>query len=131
MMADYRIKGLANQNSGYRIKGLAQPQSDLQTNQGISSIPGYIGDVGLNLIMSAGEKAMKIPDEVTDAASQIMESPISGIGRAGANILSGMLEGGKQLYNFPFNINTYLGSKGVPLFKQTMGLAEKLKFGDT
>lgn len=109
----------------------AQRQPQQQESQGISSIPGDALDAGLNLIMKGGEKAMQLPDEFQAAGQQIAEHPISGTGRAAGGILSSLLEGGKQLYNLPLNINTYLGSKGVPLFKQTMGLAEKLKIGDT
>lgn len=107
------------------------PQMRQQDNQGIGSIPGDILDTGANLIMKGGEKVMQLPEEFQAAGQQLAEHPISGTGRAAGGILSSLLEGGKQLYNLPLNINTYLGSKGVPLFKQTMGLAEKLKVGDT
>ena len=106
------------------------PSGDEKT-RGILSIPGDIIESGANLLMKGGEKAMQIPDEISSAGQQLAENPISGTGRAAGGILSGLLEGGKQLYNLPFNINTYLGSKGVFPFKQTSGIAEKLKIGDT
>lgn len=139
-MAGYKIKGLANPSGGgqYRIKGLAQPQEEpqmdeqpMQSQQGIGSIPGDIGDMFANLFMGAGEKAMGFPEELEEAGKPFGEHPLKASARAGGNVLSSMLEGGKQLYNLPLNINTYLGGKGVPLFKQTMGLANKLKIGDT
>lgn len=108
-----------------------QQTQPMQSQQGIGSIPEDIGNAGLNLIMKGGEKVMQLPEEISAAGQQLAEHPISGTGRAAGGILSSLLEGGKQLYNLPLNINTYLGSKGVPLFKQTMPLAEKLKIGDT
>lgn len=140
-MAGYKIKGLAqpsNGGGGYKIKGLAQPQPEeqmdeqpMQKQQGIGSIPGDIGDMFANLFMGAGEKAMGLPEELEAAGKPFQDHPVKATARAGGNVLSSMLEGGKQLYNLPLNINTYLGGKGVPLFKQTMGLADKLKIGDT
>lgn len=108
-----------------------QPQMPQQKIPGIGSIPGDILDAGANLIMKGGEKFMQLPEEFSAAGQQIAEHPVFGTGRAASGVLSSLIEGGKQLYNLPLNINTYLGSKGVPLFKQTMGLAEKLKIGDT
>jgi len=102
-----------------------------QESQGIGSIPGDILDTGANLLMKGGEKVMQLPEEISAAGQQIAEHPLSGTGRAAGGIMSSLLEGGKQLYNLPLNINTYLGSKGIFPFKQTMGLAEKLKVGDT
>jgi len=99
--------------------------------QGIGSIPGDIGNAGMNLLMGAGEKAMMFPDEIQAAGEQIGQNPLSAVPRAVGSVLSSMLEGGKQLYNLPWNINTYLASKNVPVFKQTAPLAEKFKIGDT
>lgn len=130
-MANYKIKGLANENSGYRIKGSSQPALNQEQNKGISSIPEDIGSAGLNLLMAAGEKGMQLPEEFSEAGQSIAERPVGGSLRAGGNIMSGLLEGAKGLYNLPLNLNTYLGSKGVFPFKQTMGLAEKLKIGNT
>lgn len=131
-MAEYRIIGLASaqdpaQKQGYRIQGLA-PQS-MQQQQ--TSIPQDIAQGLAKLGVAAGEKAFQLPSEIGEAGAAIMEHPLSGAARAGGGLLAGLLEGGKQLYNLPLNINTYLGSKGVPLFKQTMGIAEKMKIGDT
>lgn len=115
-------------------KRQAQSQPQMQQEQespGIGSIPGDILDTGANLIMKGGEKVMQLPEEFSAAGQQIAEHPLSGTGRAAGGIMSSLLEGGKQLYNLPLNINTYLGSKGIFPFKQTMGLAEKLKVGDT
>lgn len=130
-MANYKIKGLANENSGYKIKGIANKSLYSKKPPGISSIPEDIGNAGINLLMGAGEKAMQLPEEFSEAGQSIFERPIGGSVRAGGNILSGLLEGTKGLYNLPLNLNTYLGSKGVFPFKQTMGLAEKLKVGNT
>jgi hypothetical protein len=138
-MAGYKIKGLAQPTaggSGYRIKGPAQqPQMQEQPmpqqQQGIGDIPGDFADMMANLFMGAGEKAMQAPEEISEGFQPFREHPLKASARAGGNVLSSLLEGGKQLYNLPFNINTYLGEKGVPIFKQTMGLANKLKIGDT
>lgn len=127
-MAQYKIKGLANANSGYSIKGLATKKPE---EEGISSIPSDIGNAGLNLLMAAGNKVMQLPTELTEAGEQLAENPNTGLARAGGNYGAGLLEGAKGLYNLPLNINTYLGSKGIPLFKQTAPYAEKLKIGDT
>ncbi|HWW39677.1 hypothetical protein [Pedobacter sp.] len=136
-MSQYKIKGLANSNAGFRIKGPAEsklpqaPMMPTHENEGIASIPGDIGNAGLNLLFAAGNKAMQLPNEFSEAGQQLSEHPLSGIGRGGAGILSGLLEGAKGLYNLPLNINTYLGSKNIPLFKQIAPYAEKLKIGNT
>ncbi len=134
-MSQYKIKGLAPSSSPneYRIKGLANQNKTIDDSQqqGISDIPGDLGSLMTNLFLGAGEKAMDLPSEITDAGKQFYEHPIATPPRAARGILGGLLEGGKQAFNLPLNINTYLGSKGVPPFKQTMGLAEKLKIGDT
>lgn len=105
------------------------PQS--QSSPGLSSIPGDLGDAVLNLVMAGGEKAMQLPEEFSQAGQQFAQHPFSAPPRAAQGVLSGLLEGGKQLYNLPLNINTYLASKGVPVFKQTAPIAEKLKIGNT
>ena len=133
-MAGYRILGLANQqqpiqNQSYKIRGLS-PEPIQEERPGIMSIPGDIGNAGLNLLMAAGEKGMQL-HEFYEASQAISEHPIKGAARAGGGIMSGLLEGAKGLYNLPLNVNTYLGSKGIFPFNQTMGLAEKLKIGDT
>ena len=139
-MAGYKIKGLAQPSGGmgggYRIKGPAQqqqmPEQQMQEQpQGPGSIPDDFMDMLSNMLMNTGEKAMQLPDEIQEGIKPFGEHPLNATVRAGGNVLSSMLEGGKQLYNLPLNINTYLGSKGVPVFKQTMGLANKLKIGDT
>lgn len=139
-MAGYKIKGLAQpagvMGGGYRIKGPAQqqqmPEQQMQEQpQGVGSIPDDFMDMLSNMLMAGGEKVMQVPDEIEEGLKPFGEHPLKATARAGGNILSSMLEGGKQLYNLPLNINTYLGSKGVPVFKQTMGLANKLKIGDT
>jgi hypothetical protein len=139
-MATYRIKGLANtpqvSGNGYRIKGLAQQSSQenvpvVESKPSLRDVPSDIADSFMNLVMGAGNKAMQLPEEISDAAQQLGHHPFSTPPRAAQGILSGLLEGGKQVFNMPLNLNTYLGSKGVFPFKQTMGLAEKLKIGDT
>lgn len=112
-------------------QSMRQPDSEQQQQQGIGSIPEDVGNAGLNFLMGAGDKAMQIPGEAQEAGEQFIHHPFSAPPRAAQNVLSGLLEGGKQLFNFPLNVNTYLGSKGIPPFKQTAALAEKLKIGDT
>lgn len=109
----------------------AQPQAMNPASNGIGSIPGDLGDAVLNLMMAGGEKAMQLPEEFSQAGQQFAQHPFSAPPRAAQGVLSGLLEGGKQLYNLPLNINTYLASKGVPVFKQTAPIAEKLKIGNT
>lgn len=130
-MAEYRIKGLAT-SSGYRIKGIA-PQANASSDDGggLSSIPGDVADAGANLLMAAGNKALQLPDELQDAGEQLIEHPLKTPVRASRGILASLLEGGKQLYNLPINLNSYLASKDIPVFKQTAPLMEKLKIGDT
>ena len=130
---------LARRELAKRQQVQAQPQQEEEG--GITSIPGDIGKGAVNLFMSAGEKAMQLPDEFTEAGEQLAEHPAKGIARAGGGIASGVLEGGKQLFNLPMNLASYLGKKGVPGFSSgfpfadspnTLGqLAEKLKIGDT
>ena len=138
-MAGYKIKGLAQPaggGGGYRIKGAA-PQQDMpeqqmqEQPQGVGSIPDDFVDMLSNLMMAGGEKVMQAPEEIEQGLKPFGEHPLKASARAGGNVLSSLLEGGKQLYNLPLNINTYLGGKGVPIFKQTMGLANKFKIGDT
>jgi hypothetical protein len=106
-------------------------QQPLQEEQGIGSIPNDIADAGVNFALGAGNKAMQIPGEIQEAANQFVEHPFKAPPRAAQGVLSGLMEGAKGLYNLPLNLNTYLGSKGIFPFKQTAGLAEKLKIGDT
>ena len=138
-MAGYKIKGLAQPaggGGGYRIKGAA-PQQDMpeqqmqEQPQGVGSIPDDFVDMLSNLMMAGGEKVMQAPEEIEQGLKPFGEHPLKASARAGGNVLSSLLEGGKQLYNLPLNINTYLGGKGVPIFKQTMGLSNKFKIGDT
>tara|TARA_R110000868_G_scaffold335547_1_gene596443 strand:+ start:26576 stop:27796 length:1221 start_codon:yes stop_codon:yes gene_type:complete len=110
---------------------MEQPQQQMQQGGGIGSIPGDLGDALLNLFMAGGDKVMQLPDEVSEGLQPFGEHPLKATGRAGTGILASMLEGGKQLYNLPLNINTYLGGKGIPGFKQTAPYAEKLKIGET
>src|SRR6185503_10150559 len=140
-MAQYKILGPAangpSLNAGYRIIGLAPQKTEPQeipqpvNQEGLSSIPGDIADAGMNLFMSAGNKAIQLPDELTEAGQQLIAHPLATPPRAARGILGGLLEGGKQLYNLPLNLGTYLGEKGIPVFKQTAPLAEKLKIGET
>jgi hypothetical protein len=108
-----------------------QSQQTPMQPQGISSIPHDIGNLGANLLMGAGEKAMQLPDELSEAAQQFAQHPLTTPPRAARGVLSGLLEGGKQLYNLPLNLGTYLGEKGIFPFQYTAPLAEKLKIVET
>jgi len=89
-------------------------------NQAVENAPGAIGKF-------AGE----IPENIGESASQFAKNPIRTATRIPGNILSTLLEGGKGAYNLPLNIQTYLGKKGIPGFKEGAPLAESLKIGDT
>jgi hypothetical protein len=138
-MAEYKIKGLANQG-GYRIKGPASEQQDMQqpimpqpqAPQGsLSEVPADFISNLMGLGVAVGNKARQIPGEIGESAMQFYEHPLTAPPRAARSVLSGLLEGGKQLWNLPLELNTYLASKNVPVFKQTSPIAEKLKIGDT
>jgi hypothetical protein len=116
---------------GNNVQAVPSQMPQSQSSPGLSSIPGDLGDAVLNLVMAGGEKAMQLPEEFSQAGQQFASHPFSAPPRAAQGVLSGLLEGGKQLYNLPLNINTYLASKGVPVFKQTAPIAEKLKIGNT
>jgi hypothetical protein len=125
---------LARRELARRQQQLQQPEINEQPQQqqeGISSIPSDIADTASNAVMGLGEKAMRLPEEISAGVGDTLKNPISGAPRRAGNILSGLLEGAKGTYNLPLELNTYLAKKGVPLFKQTAPLAEKLKIGDT
>ena len=80
---------------------------------------------------TAGKFVGDLPQNISESASQFAKNPLRASHRASANIISSLLEGGKGLYNAPLNLQTYLGSKGIPGFKEGAPLAEALKIGDT
>jgi hypothetical protein len=122
---------------------LAKRQSLNNVNQenGLNQIPSDLGNTAINLIQGAGEKAMQIPGEIGEAAQSFQENPFNASHRASKGVLSGLAEGGKQLYNLPLNLTSYLSKIGFPGFKsgfpfadspQNLGdIAEKLKIGET
>jgi hypothetical protein len=128
-MAELARRELIKRQNMFQQQNMIQQQPNEKIN--IASIPEDIFNKGSNLVMGLGEKIMQLPDEASEAANQFYQHPLSTPVRASRNVLSSLLEGGKQLFNLPLNIDTYLGSKNIPFFKQLMPLAEKLKIGDT
>mgnify|MGYP001616946219 CR=1 FL=1 len=99
------------------------------------NIAGNIaGDIN-NLVEGApsaiGQFVSSTPRQALESGKQFAAHPLTAPTRAGASMLSTLLEGAKGAYNLPLNIQTYLGSKGVPGFKEGASLAESLKIGDT
>lgn len=142
-MAQYKIKGLANTPS-YRIKGLAnQEENNNQEEQsqeetGLSSIPNDLKDLVINFGLGAGNKAMQLPGEISEAGNQLYDKPLTTPPRIARNVLSGILEGAKGAYNLPLELTGYLAKKtkdipyaGAYFNKFAAPLAEKLKIGDT
>mgnify|MGYP003396879414 CR=1 FL=1 len=128
----------ASGNSGFgkevtdpEILAMFNNQEQQTTEPQKTSISEDIFENATSAPMELLKGFLELPEDVYESAKALKKNPFEGAHRASASTLSGLGEFAKGAYNLPLNINTYLGSKDVPGFKQLAPLAEKLKIGNT
>jgi hypothetical protein len=117
MMAEYRIKGLANQQPQYRIKGLAQPMAQETEQEQIPEqetmgLKGVFQDLlkgGKNTLASIPGALLDLPGEAIGATRQAVNNPM----RAAQNVVGGTAQLGHSILQGPGDIRDYMVRKGL------------------